>query len=165
MPATSRFGLAMLAAGQANKEIAHNEAIQLLDALVAACVEEGPRNDPPAPASPGVAYVVGPAPTGAWSGKPGQLAAMTDGGWRFVAPKEGMAALIRASGDYIVHHGGTWEQGVVRAQRVEVGGQQVVSTRSAAIAAPSGGSVIDASARATLESVLSALRHHGLIAT
>lgn len=53
----------------------------------------------------------------------------------------------------------------MRGDRLVIGGQQVVAARGAAIAAPSGGAIIDAEARTALSAILSALRLHGLIAT
>jgi HK97 family phage major capsid protein len=52
-----------------------------------------------------------------------------------------------------------------RADRLLVGGQQVVGARGAAIPAPTGGSTIDAEARSAIGNILAALRNHGLIAT
>jgi hypothetical protein len=44
-----------------------------------------------------------------------------------------------------------------------IGGEQVVSTRAAAIASAAGGSTIDSEARVVIDQLLAALRHHGLI--
>jgi hypothetical protein len=53
----------------------------------------------------------------------------------------------------------------VTAERVEVGGVQVLGVQGAAIASPSGGSTVDAEARSALGLMLAAMRQHGLIAT
>ena len=47
MNSTDRLSLPLLIAGQAQKELFHNEALQTLDTLVAAAVEDAPANDPP----------------------------------------------------------------------------------------------------------------------
>ena len=60
---------------------------------------------------------------------------------------------------------GNWDIGVIRAMRVEIDGDTVLSTQSAAIASPSGGGTVDTEARASIDQILAALRHHGLIAT
>ena len=44
-----------------------------------------------------------------------------------------------------------------------IGGVQVAGTRSAAINSPTGGSTADSEARAAIDEILTALRHHGLI--
>jgi hypothetical protein len=59
--------------------------------------------------------------------------------------------------------GGAWVAGVLRGDRVVIGGVAVVGPRGAAIADPVGGNVIDGEARATLARILSMLRTHGLI--
>jgi hypothetical protein len=46
-----------------------------------------------------------------------------------------------------------------------IAGQQVVGGRLAAIASPSGGTTIDAEARAAVTQILATLRGHGLIGT
>lgn len=155
----------MRIAGQAQKELFHNEALQILDCVAAASVEEDPRNDPPASAAEGATYIVGPVPTGAWTGKAGQLANMSAGGWRFVIPTDGVSAVVKPSGLRAEFRAGAWNIGTVLADRVEVGGLQVLSTQVAAIASAAGGSTIDAEARSTIDQVLAALRHHGLIAS
>ena len=165
MSSTPRLALPFLSAGQAQKEFFHNEALQTLDMLVAGAVEEPPRAAPPASPAVGAAYIVAASPTGAWGGKALNLAAYTTGGWRFVAPVEGMVAYVKSSGVWAAHRGGAWEVGSVRGSSVIVGGLQVVGGRAAAIADPSGGTMVDSQARAALGQILAALRQHGLIAT
>jgi hypothetical protein len=139
--------------------------LQLLDCAVAPCVEGVGDNAPPASSAVGIAYVVGTAPTGAWAGKAGNVATMTEGGWRFLNPADGLSVVIRASGIRAEYRSGAWEMGVVRADGLEIGGEQVVSTQAAAIAAPAGGTTIDTEARSAIDQILGALRHHGLIAS
>ena len=155
----------MRIAGQAQKELAHNEALQILDCVAAASVEEPPRNDPPASAEEGVTYIIGSAPTGVWSGKAGQLANMSAGGWRYIVPTEGLFALVKANELRAEYRSGAWAIGTVAAARIEVGGVQVVGARGAAIASPGGGSTVDAEARNAIGLILAAMRQHGLIAT
>jgi len=165
MSATARLGIPLLAQGQAQKEITHNEALQTLDALVAPAVEEGPRISPPASPVPGACYIVAASPTGAWTGKQQNLAAYTAGGWRFVAPTEGTTVYVRSSSLWAVFRSGGWELGVLRGSSLLIGGQQVVGGRAGAIAGPSGGGVVDAEVRSTVGQILTALRLHGLIET
>lgn len=164
MTSTPRLGLPYLSEGQAQKEAAHNEALQALDTLVGLAVEEPPRADPPASATAGTTYLVSDAPTGAWAGKAGYVAAFTSGGWRFYAPQEGMAAYVRSGSTAAVFRAGNWELGQVRGSALLMDGQQVVGPQAAPIPAPSGGTTVDASARAVIGQILAALREHGLIA-
>lgn len=163
MESTDRLSLPLLVPGQAQKELSHNEALQLLDVVVAAAVEEPARNDPPSAPNPGQCYIVGDTPSGDWSQHGGQLAAFTGAGWRFVAPAIGASVLVKTLGTSATYGVGGWELGTIRADRVMVDGNQVVGARSAAVADPAGGTVIDAEARAALIGILSALRQHGLI--
>lgn len=134
------------------------------DLLLCPAVESMILTAPPSSPAAGACFLVAAGATGDWAGKDGMLAGYTDGGWRFVAPIEGMQLLDRVSGQLVVRRAGTWETGVVRAQEYQVGGLTVIRQRQPAIADPSGGSVIDVQGRATLASILSTLRTHGLIA-
>jgi hypothetical protein len=163
MEFTPRLSLPTLIPGQAQKELFHNEALQVLDFLVAGAVEESARNDPPSSPNPGQAWLVGSAPTGDWSQYPEHIAAFGAGGWRYVAPVEGLAVLDKSSGTVAAFGSGGWETGAVRASRVIIDGRQVVSTQAGALADPFGGSTIDAEARSVITEILVALRHHGLI--
>jgi len=165
MSATPRLTLPFLSPGQAQKEFFHNEALQVLDILVAAAVEEGPRDDPPSSPSAGDCYIVGEDPTGLWAGKPHYLAAYTSGGWRFVAPFDGICAYVKGIDEHAIYRSGAWEFGVLRGSSILIGGQQVVGARVAAIASPAGGTTIDSEARAAIAAALDALRQHGLIET
>ncbi len=147
------------------KEITHNEALQILDTLVAPAVEEGPRTSPPASPVVGACYIVAASPTDAWVGKQQNLAAYSSGGWRFLPPVEGMTAYVRSSSLWAVFRSGVWEMGVLRGLNVTIGGQQIIGSRVSAIPEPTGGSIVDAEARSAVGQILTALRLHGLIET
>jgi hypothetical protein len=165
MEATERLLLPMLIAGQSQKEVIHNEALQLLDVLVAAAVEEPPRDDPPVPAVTGTCFLVGASPTAEWSQFAGHLAAFTAGGWRFVPPRQGLNVFVKSTGTTAHYGAAGWEIGVLAASRLLIDGAQVLGPQQGPIAGPTGGSAVDAEARQTLDEILSALRGHGLIAT
>lgn len=164
MGASARLSLPLLAAGQAQKEVVHNEALQALDLMVAAAVEAPPSGAPPGSPQVGKTYIVGAGASGAWSGQDGCLAGYTAGGWRFVAPREGMLAYVISASVWAVFRAGAWDIGAVRGDKLLVGGQQVVGARCAAIPAPAGGTTIDSQSRAAIGQILSALQTHGLIA-
>ena len=163
MSSTARLSVPFFIAGQAQKEFTHNEALQTIDLLLAAAVEEGPRADPPTAPSVGACYIVGDSPTGDWAGQPRAVAGYTSGGWRFVAPVEGMTAYVKANAVWANYRAGAWEIGQLRGSNVLVGGQQVVGSRATAIASASGGTTIDSEARSVINQILDALRQHGLI--
>jgi hypothetical protein len=165
MESTERLSLPMLIPGQSQKEVFHNEALQLLDIVVAAAVEEPPSDDPPALPTPGTCYLVGPSPNGPWSQHADHIAAFSNAGWRFVAPTPGLAAFVKSAGTFAVYRQATWDVGTLSGSRVVVDGAQVIGPRGGAIASPNGGTTVDAEARATLDQILTTLRTHGLIAS
>ena len=161
---TPRFGLPLLAAGQAQKELFHNEALTLLDALAQTVVQTLGDNAPPAAPIEGQGWIVGTAPGDAWTGHPGAIALWTAGGWRFVAAPDGMAVWVSGLGLPARRSAGAWSVGILPAAGIVIGGVQVVGPQRGAIAGPSGGTTVDTAARATIGSILTALRAHGLIA-
>lgn len=164
MPDTSaRFALPLILPGQAQKEIFHNEALTRIDAALYACVEEGPRADPPAGPAPGQSWLVGAGATGAWAGEEGKLASWTAGGWRFVAPVPGMLVWNIDPGYWIHWTGSAWSDGDLPASALVIAGQQVVGPRLENVPSPSGGTTIDAEARAAIDAVIATLKSHGLI--
>ena len=164
MTRTPRLALPFLSQGQAQKEITHNEALQILDFLVAGAVAEPPRNDPPASPAIDDCYIVGPAPTSLWAGWADAVAGFSVGGWRRIAAVPGMRVYVQATEQWACYRTTGWELGVVRGAKLIIEGQQVVGAQSASIASPAGGASIDAEARASINQILSALRGHGLIA-
>lgn len=159
-----RLALPLLNAGQAQKEITHNEALALLDLLTQPVVVAVGTNTPPEAPSPGQCWIVGAAPEQAWVGHAQAFAGWTESGWRFCMPTPGMRAWSLAEGGEARFASGGWLVGVAQAARLEIGGVQVVGAQQPAIAGPSGGAMIDAEARGAITAILAALHTHGLIA-
>ncbi len=151
-------------AGQIEKEVYHNEALALVDLLVAGVLEAGPIAAPPASPVIGALYLVTASDaTGAFAGMDGRLAGWTAGGWRFVAPVEGVRLTLQSSGVDFQFWNGAWRSGSLRADELVIFGDKVVGSAGAAIADPAEGTGIDANARACIGQILAALRGHGLI--
>jgi hypothetical protein len=164
MEMTPRLGLPLLVAGQVQKEVFLNEALALADLLIAGSVEPAPIASPPASPTTGTLYRVAAAgASGAFAGQEGKLAGWTEGGWRFVAPVEGMRLTERGSGLELAYRDGLWASGSLRASEVLIGGQRVLGARQAAVADPAGGTVVDTQGRLAITQILAALRAHGLI--
>jgi hypothetical protein len=106
--------------------------------------------------------VVASGASGAWSGKEHNLAAWSEGGWRFVAPQPGMTVWNRTDGVPMQWNGGAWSDGALICRGLVVDGRQVVGGRQPAVPSPSGGTIIDAEARAAIEAVIATLLSHGL---
>lgn len=149
--------------GQAQKELAHNEALAMIDLAVQAGVEAAGLDLPPADPLPGRCWIVGAAPVGAWEGAAGAIAGWGVNGWRVVRPREGLRAWVADRRLWGVYSDGAWRIGIVDAGTIRIGGVQVVGERLAAVPAPAGGALIDAEARAAIDAVLARLREHGLI--
>lgn len=143
-PMTPRLGLPLLAAGQAQKEITHNEALVLIDSLIGAVVEGAGTAAPPTDPAVGQCWAVGDAPTGGWAGMAGSLACWTAGGWRFCTVPEGYPVRLAGGGAIVRRTASGW-----------------VSTST--VAAPSGGTTIDVECRAVLEQLRVAMAANGLI--
>lgn len=141
---TPRFSLPLLATAQAQKELTHNEALLLIDALLHGTVEGGPVSDPPPAPAAGQCWLVGASPTGEWAGQAAAIALWTEGGWRFVMPRAGMFAVRAADGVRMRFDGETW-------------------LTPATIASPSGGVTIDSEARAAVAALVALLDGHGLL--
>lgn len=162
---TARLAVPLLEAGQIDKVTTHNEALTVFDLGLCAAVDGFLADMPPASPSVGACYILGASPTGAWAGHAQALAGYTSGGWRFIAPVDGLTALVKVSGQFAVYSGGSWELGQLRGARLSVGGNQVVGPRLAAVVEATGGATIDAEARAAIAAILDRLRQHGLIAS
>jgi Protein of unknown function (DUF2793) len=162
---TDRLSLPLLVAGQAQKEVTHNEALTSLDFLTHPVVDAVAPVSVPAAPTLGQSWIVGAAPTGAWAGKEAHIASWTSGGWRFCAPREGMCIWSIADTLFVRRTSSDWIIGAATASTLSIGGQQVVGPRAVAISNPSGGSSIDAESRLAIGAILSALRSHGLIST
>ena len=133
--------------------------------IVAAAVEGPPQAAPPSSPAIGACYIVGASPSGAWAGKAQQLATYTSGGWRFVAPRDGLNAYVKTSGATAAFRGTAWVMGDISVAQLSIDGVKVIGARGAAITAPVGGATVDVEARTVIGSILAALRTHGLIAT
>jgi hypothetical protein len=162
---TARFALPLLQPGQAQKELYHNEALAALDSGLHPVAETSGEDVPPPSPDPGQSWIVGPAPTGDWSGRANALATWTEGGWRILDPVEGMSVWIRADQFFARWNGSAWILGEVIGESLKLSGQQVVGAREEAIENVFGGVMVDAEARVAIAAILAALRGHGLIAT
>lgn len=158
-----RLALPFLAAGQAQKEFTHNEALQRIDALVQPVAQSADFSSPPGTPVVGACWIVGEAPMGAWAGHSGEIALWTGGGWRFAVPAEGWRCHVLDRGAAMHHDGEGWTDGAVRTDGIYVGGDKIIGSRMDDIVSPTGGTVVDGQARAAIDALLETLRTHGLI--
>lgn len=110
MIVTPRLSLPLLAAGQAQKHVTHNDALARLDALIQLGVESRTQTQPPA--SPGElsAYIVPAGATGAFAGRTDQIALFEDGGWTFLQPRPGWQAWVADEAEHQLWTGSQWRR-------------------------------------------------------
>ena len=162
MNETDRLRLPLLAAGQAQKEVTHNEALLALDGLVQASVVSRQTAAPPAAPAAGDGWIVAAAPTGAWSGQAGRIARWDGGGWAFRAPFAGLLAWVADEQVFAVFRDGLWDTRWPT-QALRIGTRTVMGATPVAIADPVGGTGVDTEARAAIVQIIAALRSQGLI--
>ena len=165
MTTTERLGLPLLAAGQAQKELTHNEALSLIDLAVARTAESADLATPPASPLPGQCWIVPSGGSDAWDGRDQQIAGWTVNGWRFIAPRIGWSCQVLDRGHSLRFDGSIWLDEGTREDGFYVANERIIGPREAPIANPDGGSTIDTEARDAINGLLSCLRSHGLIAT
>lgn len=165
MDGTARWALPLLFAGQAQKEITLNEALVLIDAVMHGRVESADLDSPPGVPAIGQCWIVAGGASGDWAGQAGAIALWTDGGWRFIAPRAGLSVAVADRDHELFYDGTEWRGSAIRDDGLYMNEDKVVGVRMAAIAGPTGGSVIDAELRSTVAAILEALRGHGLIAS
>lgn len=136
-----RFGLPLLFAGQAQKELFVNEAHALVDAMLH-CTIEGETSAPPSSPADGEAWLVGSEPSGDWSGRAGAIAARQAGQWLFIAPRAGFRV---------------WDRSTRQERFYDEGWQSIMLPLE-----PIGGSTVDVEARAAIGDLISALRAAGV---
>jgi hypothetical protein len=157
-----RFHLPFILPGQAQKEQFHNEALLRLDAILCAAAE-GTQAEPPVEPAPGAAWIVAAPAAGAWGGREDSLAVWTAGGWRFIAPADGMRVWNKAANLEWRWTQGAWTAGALTGSALFIAGQKVVGERLPPVPSPSGGTIIDAEARAAVDQIIVAMMSHGLI--
>ena len=105
---TPRLNLPFLQPSQAQKHVTHNEALRELDLIVQLSAIALNENTPPAVPAQGAVYGLGSAPTGAWAGHAGKLAAWLDNGWYFVTPRTGWRIWDETAGRLKSWDGNGW---------------------------------------------------------
>ncbi len=108
MEETPLLKLPYLMPAQAQKHVTHNEALRMLDALLHIRVEDRARETPPEDPIEGQRHTLGPAPTGAFAGHAGKIAAFQDGAWSFFTPQEGWVIWDAETGALMVFDGADW---------------------------------------------------------
>lgn len=108
MDQTTNLNLPFIMPSQAQKQVTHNQSLQVLDVLVQLSVLDRDLATPPAAPADGARYIVAAGGSGAWAGKDNTIAAWQDGAWSFFAPLPGWRAWIADEATFLIWTGGTW---------------------------------------------------------
>ena len=106
---TARLDLPLIKPAQAQKHVTHNEALQVLDGLVQAALDETGATTPPFEPVDGTLFALGASPTDEWSDQGGKLALRAGGGWIFIDPEQGWQAFDKAEGAFKFYDGSIWK--------------------------------------------------------
>jgi len=107
MTTTPNLSIPLLVSNQSGKEITHNEALVIVDAILNRGVENKATNTPPGSPSAGDAYIVGSSPTGDFATHAGELA-FYNNGWRFISPNEGLTIWVKDEDLLYTYDGSSW---------------------------------------------------------
>lgn len=86
MTETPNLGLPLVQPAQAQKHVTVNEAFVRLDAVSRLTLASRGVALPPPAVVDGVCYAVPAGAVNAWSGRDGQIAVGSNGGWDFITP-------------------------------------------------------------------------------
>lgn len=161
---TPRLNTPYIISTQSQKDVTHNTALNMLDALVQPAVETSILSIPPVSPTEGDLWVVSGGATGAWATHDNELTQFIGGIWVFYLPFEGMQVWLKDELLSLKYVSGIWEKAIVRANAIKISGIQILGPQQAAISDAAAGSTIDAEARSALNSLLAVCRTHGLIA-
>lgn len=161
MLTTDRLLLPLLAAGQAQKDVTHNEALLALDGLVALAAQSRSAAGPPPNPGPGDVQIVAAAAASAWGAAAGTIMQWLGTGWQPRAPVDGQLALVIDEAIMLVHAGG-W-QALWPVAGLMVAGRAVLSAAPGSVAAPVGGTVVDEQARSAIAQLISQLQAQGIL--
>lgn len=109
MENTPNLDLPYILPSQAQKHVSHNEALDALDVVVQLCVLDRDLSSPPAGPGDGDRYIVATPAGGDWAGQEHKIAVFRDGGWLFVAPRQGWLAFVADEDALLCFAGGAWK--------------------------------------------------------
>lgn len=108
MTKTPQLDLPLIAPAQAQKHVTHNDALQMLDALIHLAVIADDLQSPPDSPQPGDRYIVAPSAVGDWIGRDHDIAMWEDAAWRFYAPRIGWRVWLGSAKKLLVWDGAVW---------------------------------------------------------
>ena len=149
MQQTPRLAIPLIAAGQSQKDVTHNDAVLALDRLVTLAVVSDAADEPPESPADGTVWIVPAAGAAGWGQMAGTLMYRQNEAWIAQQPQAGQIAYVTITGAVLIYTG-SWQ--VMR--RMDA---------PAVVALPSGGSAPDPEARLTLATLVSIMEQHGFV--
>lgn len=140
---TQNYSLPLLFAGQAQKEFFVNQALSMIDNLLQLAIEAS-LTAPPTTPEDGSCFRIASGASGEWEGKDDMLALRIADTWQYIDPPAGTRLYDRSTRQCVLFDAGWIEP----AEPPE----------------PTGGSVVDVEARATISELLAVLRNAGILA-
>ncbi len=108
MSTTHKLQLPYILTGQSQKEVTHNQALNLLDIFVKPTVLAIGQNTPPASPNIGDCYIVGQNPTDEFTGQENNIAYYTENGWIFAATFKWLDVINEADDNRYIYDGTNW---------------------------------------------------------
>lgn len=109
MTQTLKLKLPYILTAQAQKEVMHNNALDLLDVFTRPSVLEMAKNTPPASPTAGDCYVIGASPTDEFAGHAQKVACFTSNGWIIATPFKWMDVVNGADQTRYMYDGSSWQ--------------------------------------------------------
>lgn len=107
MAISNNLGFTFIEQSQSQKEVTANAALAAIDAIMNTGAIDKDLATPPGSPTSGDVYIIAASPTGAWSGKAGQIA-YYNSGWKFIVPKEGASLWVNDEDVYYIYSGSAW---------------------------------------------------------
>ncbi|MBV7255197.1 DUF2793 domain-containing protein [Pacificimonas sp. WHA3] len=158
---TDSFSIPLLQAGQAQKDVTHNEAVLRLERWLAPRVKSRSLAVPPAAPDIGDAWVVAAGGAAQWAGHDGRIAEWR-GRWMYLSPPDGLLIWIEDEDALLMRKNGVWRDDGLPVDAISLRGTKLFAADPQPVVDPAGGGVIDVEARAAIAALLASLRGMGL---
>jgi hypothetical protein len=107
MPNTPNIALPYIVTAQAQKEVTHNNALNIIDMLLVPRALDRDLATPPGSPAVGAVYIIAASATGAWAGRSGQIAGFYNG-WVFEVPASGQRMFVLDENVVVEFDGTSW---------------------------------------------------------
>jgi len=108
---TPNLQMPLLRESQANAEVTHNEALNILDAMVQTRVKDKDLTAPPGSPAEGDRYIVASVASGDWTGQEDNIAFFFGNTWNFITPLQGWRAFVEDESVEYNFNGTAWVTG------------------------------------------------------